>query len=194
MRTSTRERKTLETEIKISLNLDGTGKRNISTGIKFFDHMLEQFAAHGHFDIDINSKSLDGDSHHVLEDTAITLGEAFKEALGNKKGIKRYGHAIIPMDEALVLSVIDFSGRPFSGVDVGIEEQIVSDFETVLLKHFFNSFSVASASTIHIKLLAGEDTHHKIEAVFKSFARAVSQTVSIDEKYSDITPSTKGVL
>ena len=98
------------------------------------------------------------------------------------------------MDEALVLSVIDFSGRPFSGVDVGIEEQIVSDFETVLLKHFFNSFSVASASTIHIKLLAGEDTHHKIEAVFKSFARAVSQAVSIDEKYSDITPSTKGVL
>lgn len=194
MRTSTRERKTLETEIKISLNLDGTGKRNISTGIKFFDHMLEQFAAHGHFDIDINSKSLDGDSHHVLEDTAITLGEAFKEALGNKKGIKRYGHATIPMDEALVLSVIDFSGRPFSGVDVGIEEQIVSDFETVLLKHFFNSFSVASASTIHIKLLAGEDTHHKIEAVFKSFARAVSQAVSIDEKYSDITPSTKGVL
>mgnify|MGYP005805901125 FL=1 len=194
MRTSTRERKTLETEIKISLNLDGTGKRNISTGIKFFNHMLEQFAAHGHFDIDINSKSLDGDSHHVLEDTAITLGEAFKEALGNKKGIKRYGHAIIPMDEALVLSVIDFSGRPFSGVDVGIEEQIVSDFETVLLKHFFNSFSVASASTIHIKLLAGEDTHHKIEAVFKSFARAVSQAVSIDEKYSDITPSTKGVL
>lgn len=194
MRTSTRERKTLETEIKISLNLDGTGKRNISTGIKFFDHMLEQFAAHGHFDIDINSKSLDGDSHHVLEDTAITLGEAFKEALGDKKGIKRYGHAIIPMDEALVLSVIDFSGRPFSGVDVGIEEQIVSDFETVLLKHFFNSFSVASASTIHIKLLAGEDTHHKIEAVFKSFARAVSQAVSIDEKYSDITPSTKGVL
>ena len=194
MRTSTRERKTLETEIKISLNLDGTGKRNISTGIKFFDHMLEQFAAHGHFDIHINSKSLDGDSHHVLEDTAITLGEAFKEALGNKKGIKRYGHAIIPMDEALVLSVIDFSGRPFSGVDVGIEEQIVSDFETVLLKHFFNSFSVASASTIHIKLLAGEDTHHKIEAVFKSFARAVSQAVSIDEKYSDITPSTKGVL
>ena len=194
MRTSTRERKTLETEIKISLNLDGTGKRNISTGIKFFDHMLEQFAAHGHFDIDINSKSLDGDSHHVLEDTAITLGEAFKEALGNKKGIKRYGHAIIPMDEALVLSVIDFSGRPFSGVDVGIEEQIVSDFETVLLKHFFNSFSVASASTIHIKLLAGEDTHHKIEAVFKSFARAVSQAVSIDEKHSDITPSTKGIL
>lgn len=194
MRTSTRERKTLETEIKISLNLDGTGKRNISTGIKFFDHMLEQFAAHGHFDIDINSKSLDGDSHHVLEDTAITLGEAFKEALGNKKGIKRYGHAIIPMDEALVLSVIDFSGRPFSGVDVGIEEQIVSDFETVLLKHFFNSFSVASASTIHIKLLAGEDTHHKIEAVFKSFARALSQAVSIDEKHSDITPSTKGIL
>ena len=194
MRTSTRERKTLETEIKISLNLDGTGKRSISTGIKFFDHMLEQFAAHGHFDIDIVSKSLDGDSHHVLEDTAITLGEAFKEALGDKKGIKRYGHAIIPMDEALVLSVIDFSGRPFSGIDVEIEEQIVSDFETVLLKHFFNSFSVASVSTIHIKLLAGEDTHHKIEAVFKSFARAVSQAVSIDEKYSDITPSTKGIL
>ena len=194
MRISTRERKTLETEIKISLNLDGTGKRNISTGIKFFDHMLEQFAAHGHFDIDINSKSLDGDSHHVLEDTAITLGEAFKEALGDKKGIKRYGHAIIPMDEALVLSVVDLSGRPFSGVDVEIEEQIVSDFETVLLKHFFNSFSVASASTIHIKLLAGEDTHHKIEAVFKSFARALSQAVSIDEKHSDITPSTKGIL
>lgn len=194
MRTASRERKTLETEICVNLNLDGSGKRQISTGMKFFDHMLEQFAAHGHFDLEISAKSLDGDTHHILEDTAITLGEAFKEALGDKKGIKRYGNAIIPMDESLVLSVIDLSGRPFCSVDVPIQERQVSDFETVLLKHFFNSFAVASASTVHIKLLSGEDTHHKIEATFKSFARAASQAVAIDEKHCDVTPSTKGIL
>ncbi len=194
MRTATQERKTLETEIKVSLNLDGSGKRKISTGIKFFDHMLEQFAAHGYFDLEIEAKSLDSDTHHVLEDVAITLGEAFKKALSDKKGIKRYGNATIPMDESLVLSVVDLSGRPYCNVDVAIEERKVSDFETVLVKHFFSSFSVASASTIHIKLLYGEDTHHKIEAVFKSFARALSQACSIDTAHSEITPSTKGIL
>lgn len=194
MRTATRERKTLETEIFVNLNLDGSGKRKISTGMKFFDHMLEQFAAHGHFDLEISAKSLDSDTHHILEDCAITLGEAFKEALAGKKGIKRYGSAIIPMDESLVLSVVDLSGRPFCSIDVPIEERQVSDFETVLLKHFFNSFAIASASTLHLRLLNGEDTHHKIEATFKSFARALCEAVSIDEKHADETPSTKGIL
>lgn len=194
MRKATYERKTLETEVKVSLNLDGTGQKSISTGIKFFDHMLEQFAAHGHFDLDISVKTHDEDTHHIVEDVAITLGEAFKQAFGDKKGIRRYGKMLLPMDEALALVAVDLSGRPYSNVDVEINEEKVSDFETVLLKHFFNSLAVASLSTIHIVLLYGEDTHHKIEAIFKSFARALAEAVSIDEQNKDSVPSTKGIL
>lgn len=194
MRTSSKERKTLETEVKIELNIDGTGQRNINTPIKFFTHMLEQFAAHGGFDLKINVQSHDKDNHHVIEDVALTLGEAFKEALADKKGIIRYGSFILPMDEALALSVIDLSGRVFSKVDVEIKDEKTSDFETVLLPHFFNSFAQASLSTIHIKMLDGSDTHHIIEAVFKSFARALSTACSIDEAKKDIIPSTKGLL
>lgn len=194
MRTAEVERKTLETEIIVKLNIDGEGKKNISTGMKFFDHMLEQFAAHGYFDLDISVNSLDKDTHHVLEDTALTLGEAFKKALSDKKGIKRYGSMLLPMDESLALCVVDLSGRPYSKVDVCISEPLVSDFDTILVKHFFSSFATASMSTIHVKMLDGEDPHHKIEAIFKAFARALSIACSIDEKHSDITPSTKGVL
>lgn len=193
-RVATYERKTLETEVKVNINLDGTGQKNISTGMKFFDHMLEQVAAHAYFDLDISVVSHDDDTHHVLEDVAITLGEAFKQALGDKIGIKRYGNILLPMDESLALVVVDLSGRPCSVVNAEINEEKVSDFETVLLKHFFNSFSIHSLSTIHIKLLYGEDTHHKIEAIFKAFARALRQAVSIDVEHSDVTPSTKGVL
>lgn len=194
MRTSNKERKTFETEVKIELNIDGTGKREISTPIKFFTHMLEQFAAHGSFDLKIDVQSHDKDNHHVIEDVALTLGEAFKEALSDKKGIIRYGSFILPMDEALSLAVIDLSGRAFSKVDVEIKDEKTSDFETVLLPHFFNSFAQASLSTIHIKMLDGTDTHHIIEAVFKSFARALRIACSIDEAKKDIIPSTKGLL
>lgn len=194
MRESKKERKTLETEVKVELNLDGSGKREINTPIKFFTHMLEQFAAHGGFNLKINVQSHDKDNHHVIEDVALTLGEAFKEALSDKKGIVRYGSFILPMDESLSLAVVDLSGRAFSRVDVQIKDEKTSDFETVLLPHFFNSFAQASLSTIHIKLLDGTDTHHIIEAVFKSFARALSIACSIDENKKDVIPSTKGIL
>lgn len=194
MRKSEKIRKTLETEVKIELNLDGEGKREISTPIKFFTHMLEQFSAHGSFDLKIDVKSHDKDNHHVVEDVALTLGEAFKEALGDKKGVFRYGSFILPMDEALSMAVVDLSGRAFSRVDALIKEERTSDFETVLLAHFFNSFAQASLSTIHIKLLDGTDTHHIIEAVFKSFARALKIACAIDETKKDVIPSTKGIL
>lgn len=194
MRVSNKVRKTLETEVKIELNIDGEGKRQINTPIKFFTHMLEQFAAHGSFDINIDVQSHDKDNHHVIEDVALTLGEAFKEALADKKGITRYGSFILPMDEALSMAVVDLSGRAFSKVDVEIKDEKTSDFETVLLAHFFNSFAQASLSTVHIKLLDGVDTHHIIEAVFKSFARALNIACSIDETKKDIIPSTKGLL
>lgn len=194
MRTSVKERKTLETEVKIELNIDGEGKREINTPIKFFTHMLEQFAAHGGFDLKIDVQSHDKDNHHVIEDVALTLGEAFKEALADKKGIKRYGSFILPMDDALSLAAVDLSGRAFSKVDAEIKDEKTSDFETVLLPHFFNSFAQSSLSTIHIKLIDGSDTHHIIEAIFKSFARALRIACSIDEKTKDVIPSTKGLL
>lgn len=194
MRASEKVRKTLETEVRISLKINGTGKREINTPIKFFTHMLEQFAAHGGFDLKIDVQSHDKDNHHVIEDVALTLGEAFKDALGDKKGINRYGSFILPMDEALLLAVVDLSGRAFSKVDIEIKEEKTSDFETVLLPHFFNSFAQASLSTIHIKMLDGTDTHHIIEAVFKSFARALKIACAINENAKNIIPSTKGVL
>lgn len=194
MRKSVKSRKTFETEVNVELNIDGTGVREINTPIKFFTHMLEQFAAHGGFDLKINVTSHDKDNHHVIEDVALTLGEAFKEALSDKKGIVRYGSFILPMDEALSLAVIDLSGRAFSKTDVQIKDERTSDFETVLLPHFFNSFAQASLSTIHIKMLDGTDTHHIIEAVFKSFARALNIACSIDDSKKDIIPSTKGLL
>jgi len=194
MRKSKKVRKTLETEVTIELNLDGIGKREINTPIKFFTHMLEQFAAHGGFDIKIDVKSHDEDNHHVVEDVALTLGEAFKEALGDKKGVTRYGSFTLPMDEALSLAVVDLSGRAFSKVSADIKDEKTSDFETVILPHFFNSFAQASLSTIHIKMLDGTDTHHIIEAIFKSFARALNIACKIDENKKDVIPSTKGIL
>lgn len=194
MRQSEKIRKTLETEVKVKLNIDGEGKIQISTPLKFFTHMLEQFAVHGGFDLTIDAKSLDGDGHHIVEDVAITLGDALKEALGDKKGINRYGSVILPMDESLLLSVVDLSGRIFSKLTVEMKDEKTSDFDTVLLPHFFTSFAQASASTIHIKKLDGTDTHHIIEATFKSFARALKMACAIDEGKRDKIPSTKGIL
>ncbi|MFH0702823.1 MAG: imidazoleglycerol-phosphate dehydratase HisB [bacterium] len=194
MRKSNVQRKTLETEVSINLNLDGIGIRKNNTGIKFFDHMLDQLASHGYFDLEIQVKSLDQDLHHIVEDTALSLGEAFDKALSDKKGINRYGYSIIPMDEALSLCSIDLSGRAYCVFDAEMKNERVSDFETDLVKHFFVSFSTASRSTLHIKLLNGEDTHHKIESIFKAFARALSLACSINKDHSETTPSTKGVI
>jgi len=194
MRTASVERKTLETEIKVKLNIDGTGVKKIDTGIRFFNHMLEQLASHGHFDIEISVNSLDKDAHHIVEDVALTLGEAFRKALGDKKGIKRYGYTTIPMDESLSLVSIDISGRPYCGYSVDIQEENISEMESVLFKHFFTSFATISMQTVHIRLLCGEDPHHKIESVFKAFAKALNQACSIDINHADTLPSTKGVL
>lgn len=194
MRQSAKLRETKETKINVNLNIDGNGNYKINTGIKFFDHMLEQLAHHAGFDLDIEVTSHDKDNHHVVEDVAITLGQAFLEALGDKKGITRYGEKILPMDEALVLSVVDISGRVFSKTDVVVKDEKTSDFETVILPHFFASFAQAALMTIHIKMLDGYDTHHIIEAVFKSFARALRIAVSYDVNNKDKVPSTKGVL
>ena len=194
MRQSAKLRETKETKINVNLNIDGNGNYKINTGIKFFDHMLEQLAHHAGFDLEIDVISHDKDNHHVVEDVAITLGQAFLEALGDKKGITRYGEKILPMDEALVLSVVDISGRVFSKTDVVVKDEKTSDFETVILPHFFASFAQAALMTIHIKMLDGYDTHHIIEAVFKSFARALRIAVSYDVNNKDKVPSTKGVL
>ncbi len=194
MRQSFKVRKTAETEITVKLNIDGKGILKINTGIKFFDHMLEQLAHHACFDLELEVISHDKDNHHVIEDVAITLGSALKEALGSKEGIKRYGQTILPMDEALVLSVVDLSGRVFSKVTAELRDERTSDFETVMLPHFFSSFAQAALMTIHIRMLEGYDTHHIIEAVFKSFARALKTAVSYDENNSDKIPSTKGIL
>lgn len=194
MRQSNKLRETAETKINVELNIDGSGNYNINTGIKFFDHMLEQLAHHAGFDLNIEVTSHDKDNHHVVEDVAITLGQALNEALGNKKGITRYGEKILPMDEALVLSVVDISGRIFSKTDVTVKDEKTSDFETVILPHFFSSFAQAALMTIHIKMLDGYDTHHIIEAVFKSFARALKIAVSYDTNNQDKIPSTKGIL
>jgi len=194
MRQCAKVRKTSETEVSVNINLDGNGEKSINTGIKFFDHMLEQLAHHACFDLEINVISHDKDNHHIVEDVAITLGSAFLEALGDKKGITRYGEKILPMDESLVLSVVDISGRVFSKVDVILRDERTSDFETVMLPHFFSSFAQAALMTIHVKMLDGYDTHHIIEAVFKSFARALKTAVSYDKENLDKIPSTKGVL
>ena len=192
MRTATKERTTKETSIKVELNLDGNGQYEINTDLKFFKHMLEQLSAHSGYDLKINAKSLDGDSHHLVEDTAITLGEALLEAVGDKKGINRYGAKCLPMDEALVRCVLDLSGRVFCKVKVPLKDERTSDFETVLLAHFFRSFAQSSKSTIHLDMLDGEDTHHIIECTFKAFAHALSQATEINNKNQVL--STKGIL
>lgn len=194
MRTASVERKTLETEVKINLNLDGTGVKNINTGIKFFDHMLEQLASHGYFDLDISANSLDKDPHHIVEDVALSLGEAFRKAIGNKKGINRYGYTLIPMDEALAMVSVDISGRPFCGFTATIQEELINDLETPLVRHFFMSFATTAMITLHIRLFDGEDPHHKVESIFKSFARALKQACSINQEHAGTLPSTKGVI
>ena len=189
------KRKTAETDIELTLNLDGSGKSNIDTGIGFMDHMLTLFARHGGFDLDLKCV---GDTyvdfHHSVEDIGIALGTAFAGALGDKKGITRYGSVILPMDEALVISAVDISGRCHLTFDAEIPTQKVGDFDTELVKEFFLGFVRNASVTLHIVELEGENSHHIIECMFKGFGRALRQAVKIDEKFRDEIPSTKGVL
>ena len=195
MRQSEVTRETRETAIKLSLNLDGTGQNKISTGCGFLDHMLTLFASHGRFDLFIKCKGdTEVDYHHTVEDVGIVLGQAFNQALGDKKGITRYGHVILPMDEALILTAIDFSGRVYLGWDMNIAAPKVGDFDTELAQEFWLGFARSSLSTIHFKQLAGSNSHHIIECAFKSVARSISQAVRVNPEYAGEIPSTKGVL
>lgn len=195
MRTSKLTRNTEETKIQLSLNLDGTGKSEIDTGVGFLDHMLTLFSKHGRFDLNVKC---DGDTyvdaHHTTEDIGITLGKAFAEALGEKRGIIRYGSTILPMDETLILSAVDISGRSHLEWDVPLPTQRVGNFDTELAKEFWLGFVRQAECTLHVRELSGENSHHIIEGVFKSVARTLSTAVAIDEKYKDEIPSTKGVL
>lgn len=195
MRTAKIERKTAETDITLSLNLDGKGDSNINTGCGFLDHMLTLFAKHGRFDLDISCKGdVEVDYHHTAEDIGISLGLAFAEALGDKRGICRYGNMILPMDEALILSAVDFSGRGYLGYDMQIPTQKVGDFDTELVEEFWLGFIRNADCTLHIKQMAGTNSHHIIEGAFKSVARSFREAVSIDREFADDILSTKGVL
>ena len=195
MRSYNIERKTAETDIKLSLNLDGTGKSEIDTGCGFLDHMLTLFASHGRFDLAVKCVGdTQVDYHHTVEDIGICLGKAFAEALGDKKGIERYGSVTIPMDESLILCAIDFSGRDYLGFAVEIPSIKVGDFDTELCEEFWLAFTRQANCTLHFKKIAGKNSHHIIECVFKAAARAMKQAVKIDPDFADVVPSTKGVL
>lgn len=195
MRTSEINRKTAETDISLALNLDGTGKSNIDTGCGFLNHMLTLFARHGRFDLDVTCHGdVDVDDHHSVEDIGICLGMAFAEALGNGTGIRRYGHIILPMDETLILCAVDLSGRAHLEYGLEIPTEKVGTFDTELTEEFLIAFVRKANMTLHVKQLSGRNSHHIIEGTFKAFARTLAQAVSIDEKYRDEIPSTKGVL
>ena len=195
MRTSEISRKTAETDVYIKLNLDGKGECEISTGIGFLDHMLTLFAKHGRFDLVAKCNGdIEVDGHHTTEDIGITLGQAFKEALGDKRGIKRYGSTILPMDEALILTAVDISGRPYLRYRMKIPAPMVGDFDTELLREFVIAFAFNAGITLHIRRLDGVNSHHIIEGTFKSLAGTLKKAVEIDEKAKDEIPSTKGVL
>ena len=188
-------RKTAETDIKLALEIDGTGKSSIRTGVGFLDHMLTLFAKHGRFDLVL---TCDGDTyvddHHSVEDIGIALGQAFKEALGDKKGLTRYGTMILPMDESLILASVDFSGRDYLGYDLHIPTEKVGSFDTELVQEFWLGFVRNSGCTLHLKQLEGTNSHHIIEGTFKAAARALRQAAVIEPEYADEIPSTKGVL
>ncbi len=193
-RTAGIQRTTAETDITIELNIDGTGKADVDTGIGFFDHMLKSFAKHGFFDLKISAQGdLIVDTHHTIEDTGIVLGTVIKEALGDKKGIRRYGKSILPMDEALILCAIDLSGRPYLNFDVPLTCERVGYFDTEMLKEFFYAVSYTAGMNIHIKKLDGENNHHIIEGVFKAFAKALDEACGYDERIKDVL-STKGTI
>ncbi len=193
-RTAKLTRNTKETQIEAELNIDGTGKSNVDTGIGFFNHMLEGFAKHGFFDLNISiCGDLYVDGHHTVEDGGIVIGQAIREALGDKKGIKRYGNFILPMDDALALCAVDLCGRPYLKFDCEFDHEMVGDLDTSLVKEFFYALSYNAGMNIHIKVIHGENDHHIIEAIFKAFAKALDEAVSYDERIADVL-STKGSL
>lgn len=195
MRKSEINRTTAETKIALSLDLDGAGKSNINTGCGFLDHMLTLFASHGRFDLCVECKGdTNVDYHHSVEDIGICLGKAFAEAVGNCKGIKRYGNMMLPMDESLVLCALDVSGRAYLAYGLDVKAEKIGDFDTELIEEFFLAFVRNANITLHIKQLDGRNAHHIAEAAFKAFARALRQAVEIDEKAQNEIPSTKGVL
>ena len=195
MRRATIKRKTAETDIKLFLDLDGSGKSSIVSGCGFLDHMLTLLASHGRFDIDlVCSGDTFVDYHHTVEDIGIALGEAFSKALGDKKGIQRYGDTVIPMDETLILSSVDFSGRDFLGYRLEVPTEKVGDFDTELVEEFWLGFVRNAKCALHLVQLSGRNSHHIIEGAFKSAARSLRQAVSIDPRFANEIPSTKGVL
>jgi len=195
MRTAQVTRNTLETQITVSLNLDGTGVSKLATGVPFLDHMLDQIARHGLIDLDIQAQGdLHIDAHHTVEDTGITLGQAFAQALGDKKGIRRYGHAYVPLDEALSRVVIDLSGRPGLEYHVDYTRARIGEFDVDLFLEFFRGFINHAGVTLHIDNLRGINAHHQAETIFKAFGRALRMAVEADVRMGDVLPSTKGAL
>lgn len=195
MRTAEIKRKTAETDVSVKLSLDGSGVCNIETGIGFLDHMLVLLAKHSRFDLDVKCiGDLYVDGHHTTEDIGIALGQAFKEALGDKRGITRYASTTLPMDEALILTAVDISGRPYLRYNLEIPAPMVGDFDTELVREFFVAFAFNAGVTLHIRSLDGVNSHHIIEGAFKSFARTLKGAVAIDESLNGEIPSSKGVL
>lgn len=194
-RSVTLSRKTAETNIELSLSIDGTGVSRIETGIPFFDHMLTLFAKHGLFDLDVKCEGdVEVDYHHTVEDVGLVLGDAFKQALGDKKGIRRYGFFILPMDESLARIAVDIGGRPHLVYDAEAPTMFVRDFNIVLVKEFSRAFSNALGANLHVKLVYGEEPHHVAEAIFKCLARTLDHATQIDPRAADSLPSTKGLI
>ena len=194
-RSATIQRDTKETQIRVQLNLDGSGASTLATGIGFFDHMLEQIARHGMIDLDIQAQGdLHIDGHHTVEDVGISLGMAVAQAVGDKRGLMRYGHAYVPLDEALSRVVIDFSGRPGLTMNVPFKAGMIGGFDVQLTHEFFQGFANHALATLHIDNLRGDNAHHQCETVFKAFARALRVAVAVDPRLGDVVPSTKGTL
>jgi imidazoleglycerol-phosphate dehydratase len=195
MRTATIARKTSETSIDVTVNLDGTGRYTVSTGIGFFDHMLEQLSRHSLIDLDVRTVGdLHIDQHHTVEDTGIAIGEAIAKALGDKRGIRRYGDALSPMDETLTRVALDISGRPWLVWKTAFSQKRLGEMDTELFEHWFHSFAQAAGITLHVETLHGSNNHHIIESAFKGLARALRTAVEIDPRKADAVPSTKGML
>jgi imidazoleglycerol-phosphate dehydratase len=195
MRKAALQRTTKETDIRVKLNLDGQGKADISTGIRFFDHMLELFTRHGAFNLDLHCEGdLDVDQHHTVEDVGIALGEAFDKALGDKRGILRAGYFLMTMDETLGLAAVDLSGRTSHVVDAKVKTRLVGDLQSELVEDFFEGFARGARANVHVKTMYGRSSHHKIEALFKAFARALRFACSRDPQLKRMLPSTKGLL
>jgi imidazoleglycerol-phosphate dehydratase len=194
-RTATVHRKTNETDIHVRINLDGKGSSQVSSGVRFFDHMLDLVARHGGFDLRLRAKGdLDVDQHHTIEDAGIALGEAVVKALGDKKGILRAGYFLMPMDETLAAAAVDLGGRPYCVCSARIASRLVGDFQTELTEDFFQGFAQAARANVHLKVLYGRSSHHQVEAMFKAFARALRFAVSRDNRLKHVLPSTKGLL